>query len=63
MNNAGFAMLAEVIKTSFAGDKKIIMGNLLGTMSLTKNVLPYMIERQSGHIVCVTALVIHMGML
>ena len=54
-------MLAEVTKTSFAGDKKIILGNLLGTMSLTKSVLPHMIERRSGHIVCVTALVLHMG--
>ena len=51
MNNAGRAQRALVEKTSLEVDRALLDLNVVGTISLTKAVLPHMIERHEGQIV------------
>jgi short-subunit dehydrogenase len=55
VNNAGISQRGFAAETDIEIDKKIINTNLIGTIALTKAVLPGMIEKNSGHIVTVTS--------
>ena len=56
MNNAGRSQIALVEKTSLEVDRALLDINLVGTISLTKAVLPHMIERHEGQIVVVSSI-------
>ena len=55
MNNAGRGQRALVEKTSLEVDRALLDTNVVGTISLTKAVLPHMIERHEGQIVVVSS--------
>ena len=56
MNNAGRAQAGLVEKTSLEVDRALLDLNVVGTISLTKAVLPHMIEHREGQIVVVSSL-------
>ena len=51
MNNTGRLEMSFVKKTSLEVDRAVIDLNTIGTISLTKAVLPHMIECRQGQIV------------
>jgi short-subunit dehydrogenase len=55
VNNAGVGQRAEALETSVEVDQAIMHTNYLGTVALTKAVLPRMLERGSGQIVVVSS--------
>ena len=58
VNNAGRAqMISLVEKTSLELDRALLDTNVVGTISLTKAILPHMIERHEGQIVVVSSVV------
>ena len=61
MNNAGRAQKALVEKTSLEVDRALLDLNVVGTISLTKAVLPHMIERHEGQIVVVSSIAAKLG--
>ncbi|XP_070577040.1 dehydrogenase/reductase SDR family member 7-like [Ptychodera flava] len=56
VNNAGRTQRSYAPDTSFEVDKECIKLNVIGTMSLTKAVLPDMVKRKSGHIVIISSI-------
>jgi short-subunit dehydrogenase len=56
INNAGLSQRSLIAETKFEVYKKLMDINYLGTVSLTKALLPYFIENQKGHFVTVTSL-------
>lgn len=50
-NNGGISQRAKAINTDIEVTQKVMDINFLGSVVLTKSVLPSMVERQSGHIV------------
>lgn len=56
VNNAGVSQRSLAADTSFEVDKSIIDTNLLGTIALTKAVLPTMIQNRNGHVVVISSL-------
>jgi dehydrogenase/reductase SDR family protein 7B len=56
INNAGVSQRALAKDLPFEYDKKIIDIDLLGTIALTKTILPFMLERKSGSIVTITSM-------
>ena len=61
MNNAGRAQRALVEKTSLEVDQGLLDLNVVGVISLTKAVLPHMIERHEGQIVVVSSVTGKLG--
>ena len=61
MNNAGRAQKSLVEKTSLEVDRALLDLNVVGTISLTKAVLPHMIERHEGQIVVVSSIAAKLG--
>ncbi|HEY9103658.1 SDR family oxidoreductase [Chitinimonas sp.] len=57
INNAGISQRSLARDTLLAVDKQLMEVNYLGTIALTKAVLPGMLARQAGHVVAVTSLV------
>lgn len=55
INNAGVTQRALAADTRFSVDKKLIDTNLLGTITLSKSVLPYFIKNKRGHFVTITS--------
>ena len=55
MNNAGRSQIALVEKTSLEVDRALLDLNVVGTISLTKAVLPHMIDCHEGQIVVVSS--------
>ena len=55
VNNAGLAQAGSAIGTSHEVDQYVVDVNVLGTISLTKAVLPYMVDRKTGQIVVITS--------
>lgn len=53
VNNGGISVRSEVIDTKIDVDVKIMHVNYFGTVSLTKAVLPSMIKRREGRILCI----------
>jgi NADP-dependent 3-hydroxy acid dehydrogenase YdfG len=55
VNNAGVSQRSLVLETDFSVDRRIMEVNYFSVVSLTKTVLPYMIERGGGHIAVVSS--------
>jgi len=55
-NNGGISQRSLAVDTDFAVDKKLMQINYLGTIALTKAVLPSMIKNKNGHIVVMSSL-------
>jgi len=55
VNNAGMATLGRVDQTTPAEFRTMIEVNLLGTILMTRAVLPGMVDRGRGHVVAVTS--------
>ena len=56
VNNGARAQLGLISKTSLEVDRAILDLNTVGTVSLTKAILPHMIERRKGQIVVLSSL-------
>jgi short-subunit dehydrogenase len=56
INNAGISQRSLIAETSIEVDKKLMDVNYIGTVALTKALLPHFIQQQSGHFVTVTSL-------
>ena len=56
INNGGISQRSPIIETTIDVDKKLMEVNYLGTIGLSKAILPHFIERQSGHYVVVSSL-------
>lgn len=56
INNAGISQRSLVKDTDFSVIKKIIDIDLLGTVELTRRVLPFMMEKASGHITVISSI-------
>lgn len=56
INNAGLSQRSLIAETAFDVYKKLIDVNYLGTIALTKALLPHFIRNKKGHFVTVTSL-------
>ena len=56
INNGGVSQRSLLIDTDFEVDKKLIEVDYLGTVALSKALLPYFIEQKFGHFATVTSL-------
>lgn len=56
VNNAGISQRSLIAETEFDVYKKLIDVNYLGTVALTKALLPHFIANRKGHFVTVTSL-------
>ncbi|HFA49397.1 MAG TPA: SDR family oxidoreductase [Bacteroidetes bacterium] len=56
INNAGISQRSLVKDTVFEVDKKMIDVNLLGTIALSKAILPHFLENRSGHYIVISSL-------
>lgn len=56
INNAGLSQRSLIAETAIAVYKKLIDVNYLGTVALTKALLPHFITNKNGHFVTVTSL-------
>ena len=56
INNGGVSQRSLIIETDFEVDKKLIEVDYLGTVALTKALLPHFIKNKKGHFVTVTSL-------
>ncbi len=57
IHSGGISQRALAIDTDFATEQRLMTVNFWGTVLLTKAVLPSMMERNEGHIVCISSLV------
>ena len=55
MNNAGIAQIGLSLETGLDVDRSIMKINILGTISLTKAVLPHMVCNKAGQIVVLSS--------
>ncbi|GIV34447.1 MAG: oxidoreductase [Chitinophagales bacterium] len=55
-NNAGISQRSLAKDTSLEVYERIMQVNFMGTIAMTKAVLPFMLRQQSGHIAVVTSL-------
>lgn len=56
INNAGISQRSLIVETNFEVYQKLMDVNYLGTVAITKHVLPYFIAQQKGQFVTVTSL-------
>lgn len=56
INNAGLSQRSEIIDTNIEVYKRLMDINYLGTVALSKAVLPHFVEKQNGHFVTVSSL-------
>lgn len=61
VNNGGISQRSLVKDTSIDVDKRLMDINYLGTVALTKALLPHFIENKSGHFVVTTSIVGKIG--
>ena len=61
VNNAGRSQRAWLEKTSLEVNRALLDLNVVGTISLTKAVLPQMVERHEGQIVVVSSILGKIG--
>ena len=61
INNAGISQRSFVKDTLITVDKRIMDINYLGTIALTKALLPYFMTKNSGHFVVITSIVGKIG--
>ena len=55
VNNGGVSQRSLIADTDFEVDKKLIEVDYLGTVALTKALLPHFIKNKKGHFVTVTS--------
>ncbi|XP_047528149.1 dehydrogenase/reductase SDR family protein 7-like [Vanessa atalanta] len=55
INNGGVSHRGSILHTKLDVDQKIMLTNYLGSVGITKAVLPRMVERKSGHIVFISS--------
>jgi len=60
-NNGGISQRSLAIETEIAVDIRIFNTNYLGTIALTKALLPYFVAKKDGHFVVVTSVVGKIG--
>lgn len=56
VNNGGVSQRSLIADTDFEVDKKLIEVDYLGTVALTKALLPHFIKNRKGHFVTITSL-------
>ena len=56
INNGGISQRSPILETTIEVDQKLMEIDYLGTVALSKSVLPHFIERQQGHYVVVSSL-------
>lgn len=56
VNNGGISQRSYVKDTPINIDRKIMETNFFGTVAITKSVLPYMLKKNSGHIVVISSI-------
>lgn len=56
INNGGISQRSLIIDTNIEVDKKLMEVDYLGTVALSKALLPHFVKKQSGHFVVVTSL-------
>jgi len=56
INNGGISQRSSIIETTIDVDRKLMEIDYLGTVALSKALLPHFIERQRGHYVTVSSL-------
>lgn len=56
INNAGISQRSLVMETDLQVYQKLMDVNYMGTIALTKAILPYFVSRKKGHFVTVTSL-------
>lgn len=61
VNNGGISQRSFVKDTQISVDKRIMDINFLGTVALTKAILPHFIQNKSGHFVTTTSIVGKIG--
>lgn len=57
INNGGISQREKIINTSLEVDRKLMEVNYFGAITLSKTLLPKMVERKKGHHVIVTSTV------
>ncbi len=61
INNAGISQRAQAAETIFEVDQKIMNVNYLGTVAITKAVIPHLKARKAGQIVVISSVLGKMG--
>lgn len=61
INNAGISQRALVKDTDFSVDQRVIDVNYLGTIAVTKAILPVMLRQRFGHIVVISSVMGKIG--
>jgi short-subunit dehydrogenase len=61
VNNGGISQRSLVKNTDISVDKRLMDVNYLGTVALTKGLLPHFIKRKEGHFVVTTSIVGKIG--
>ncbi|POY37342.1 short chain dehydrogenase [Solitalea longa] len=61
INNAGISQRSLLIETDFEVEKQMVDVNLLGTIAMTRAVLPRMLQQRSGQIVTVSSIMGKLG--
>ncbi|NVB41198.1 SDR family oxidoreductase [Pseudenhygromyxa sp. WMMC2535] len=56
INNSGISQRGTVAETTIDVDRRIMEVNYVGTVALTKAVLPSMLERQAGQVVVISSI-------
>jgi len=56
-NNGGISQRSMALETPLSVDRRIMEIDYFGTIALTKCVLPFMLKKQSGHVVTTSSLV------
>lgn len=57
VNNGGLSQRSLAVETQLTVAKRLFEVNYFGTIALTQLVLPYMLQRKSGHIVVISSIV------
>lgn len=55
INNTGVSQRAEVHSASLETDQFVLSTNLIGSISITKCVLPHLVKQQNGHIINISS--------
>ena len=61
INNAGLSQRSMAIETALSVDEQLINTNLLGTIALTKAVLPFMLKNSTSQIVVISSVMGKLG--
>ncbi len=61
MNNGGVSQRATVLESEMSTLRRLMEINYFGSVGLTKQVLPHMVERQTGHIIVTSSVAGKLG--